>query len=72
MEEAEKGAPRPCQLMLGYFPSKTLSELGGAGFIYNILKRQKVIKIDEVTVLSPADSISKKVGTLIGEFTEIN
>lgn len=43
-----------------------------AGFIYNILKRQKVIKIDELTVLNPADSISKKVETLISEFTEIN
>lgn len=55
---------------LGTLPLKSLLSLRvGTVFIYNILERQTVIKIDEVTVL-PADSINKKVGTLISELTE--
>lgn len=75
--------PRPCQLTwppimnssswqaLGYSSPQIPSELaGGDSFYLQFLKRQMVIKIDEVTVLSPADSINKKVGILISELTE--
>jgi hypothetical protein len=43
---------------------------GEAVFISKILERQEVIKSDDVTLLSTADIIRKKAGTLIREFSE--
>lgn len=83
MERTEQGIPGhasslglpswalPVGKRLGTLPLKSLLSLRvGTVFIYNILKRQTIIKIHEVTILSPVDSISKKVETLISELTE--